>query len=114
MRLDTRIQFSVTSTSVVSQCSTVDQQVMNQFAEMKTILSSFLGPRHEATRTAFCNYPASEVEALEEKDFETFRNEAVKHLRGIQSKTGELTRQPQQPTTSRSSSATFTSVAQTF
>ena len=36
MRSDTTLQPSVTSSSVVSQCSTVNQQVMNQFARMKT------------------------------------------------------------------------------
>ena len=69
MRSDTTIQPSVTSPSSVSRCSSVDQQVMNQFEQMKTMLSSFLGSRQETTRTAFCNYVASEVEALEDKDF---------------------------------------------
>ena len=52
----------------------VDQQFMDQFAQMKTMLSSFLGLRQESTRIAFCNYLTSEVEVLEERDFQTFRN----------------------------------------
>ena len=74
---------STVSTSVVSQPSSVDQQVMNQFAQMKTMLTSFLGLMQDTTRTAFCNYLASEVGNLEERDFQTFRNEAVKLLSGI-------------------------------
>ena len=62
---------------------------MNQLAQMKTMLSSFLGPRQETTRTAFCNYLASEVEALEDKDVQTFRNETVKLLSSIQSRADE-------------------------
>ena len=33
---------------------------------------------------AFCNYLANEFQALEGRDFQTFRNEAVKLLSGIQ------------------------------
>ena len=68
MQSDTTQQPLIASPSVVSQHSTVDQ-IMDQFAQMKTMLSSFLGPRLEATRTALCNYLTSEVEALEESDF---------------------------------------------
>ena len=96
------------------QCSTVDQPVMDHFAQMKTMLSSFLGPRQETTRTAFCNYLASEVEALEERDFQIFRNEAVKLLSGIQCRPEERTHQPQQPSLFRSFSATSTYVPLTF
>ena len=80
----------------------------------KTMLSSFLTPRQETTRTVFCNYMASEVEALEDKDFQTFRKEAVKLLSSIQSRTEERSFQPQQPTLSKSSSATSTFVPHTF
>ena len=59
---------------------------MAPFAQMKTMLSSFLKPRQETTRTTY-NYLAFEVEALEDRDFQTFRNEAVKLLRGIHSRT---------------------------
>ena len=58
------------------------------------------------TCTVFCKYLASEVEGLEEKDFQTFRN--------IQSKAKERGHQPQQHTFSQSSSATSTFVPQTF
>ena len=45
------------------------------------MLSSLLGQKQETTIcTAFCNYLALEVEVLEVKDFQTFRNEAVKLL----------------------------------
>ena len=57
------------------------------------------------------------VEGLEKKDFQIFRNEAVKLLRNIQSKAEEHGRQPQQPqqwTLSQSSSATLTYMPQTF
>ena len=77
MRSDITIHPSVTSPSAVSRPSLVDQQVMDQFAQMKIMLSSFLGPSLETTRTAFCNYLASEVEALEDRDFQTFRNKDV-------------------------------------
>ena len=53
-------------------CSSVNYQVMDQFTQMRTMLSSFLGKKQDTTtRTAFCKYMASEVE---EKDFQTFRN----------------------------------------
>ena len=113
MRSDITIQPSVTNPSSVSQCSTVDEQVMKQ----KTVLSSFLGRRQESTRTAFCNYLASEDEVLEDRDFQTFRNVAMKLLSGSQSRAEERTcqpQQPQQPTLSRMSSATYTYVPQTF
>ena len=54
--------------------------VMSKFAQMKTMLSYFLGPRQETIRTAFCNYLASEAGVLEDREFQTFRNEAVKIL----------------------------------
>ena len=78
MRSDTTLQPSVaTSSSVVSQRPIVDHQVMDQFAHMKTMPLTFLVLRQEITGTAFYNYPASEVEVLE--DFQTIKNEAVKH-----------------------------------
>ena len=93
------------------------QQVMDQFSQMRTILSSFLRQKQETTKTAFCNYLASEVEALGDKDFQTFRNEAVKLISSIQSRAEERGSQPQQPqqqTLSQSSSAISTFVPQTF
>ena len=73
-----------------------------------TMLTYFLGPRQETTRTAVCNYLASEVENLEEGDFQIFRNKAVKLLSGTQSKAGEKNRHPQQPTLYRISSTIST------
>ena len=66
-RSDTTKQASVTSPSAVSTHSSIHQHVMDQFTQMGTMLSSFLGPKQE-TRAAFCSYLAPEVEALEEKD----------------------------------------------
>ena len=84
---------------------------------MRTMLSSCLRQKQKTTRTAFSNYLASEVEGLEEKDFQTFRNEAVKLLSNIQSRAEECGRQvqqPQQQTFSRSSSTISTFVLHTF
>ena len=54
------------------------------------MLSSFIGQKQvTTTHTAFCNYLALEVEGLEEKDFQTFRNKAVKLHSTIQSKAEE-------------------------
>ena len=55
---------------------------MDQYAQMKTMLKSFLGSRQETTSTAFCDYLESEVEDLEVRDFQTFGNKAVKLLMG--------------------------------
>ena len=59
---------------------------MDQFSQIKNIHTSLLEPRQESTRTAFCNYLTLEVENLEERDFLTFLNEAVKCFNRIQSK----------------------------
>ena len=96
MQSDTSIQPSVTSPRSVSRHSPVNQQVMDQFALMSTMLPSFLRPMEETTRTAVCNYLASEVVGLEDKDFQTFRNEAVKLLSSIQSRTAARGHLPQQ------------------
>ena len=59
--------------------SSIDQQVMDQFTQMRSMLSTFLGHNQKRTAcTAFCNYLALEMEGLEETDFRTLRNEAVK------------------------------------
>ena len=84
---------------------------------MLTMQSSFLWPRQGTTRIAFCNYLESEVEALVDRDIQTFRNKAVRLLSRIQSRAEKrscLPQQPQQHTLSRSSSATSTFVPQTF
>ena len=114
---DTTIQPSVTSPRTVSQCSTVEELVMKQLAQMKTVLSSFLRPKQETTRTTFCSYLVSEEEDLGDTDFQTLRNESVKLSSSIQSRAEERTHQPQhpqQPTLSSSSSATSIYVLLTF
>ena len=68
------------SQTPASGCSSVHQQVMEQVTQMRTMLSSFLGPKQETICTAFCNYLTLEVEGLEEKDFQTFIKGAVKFL----------------------------------
>ena len=113
---DTMLQASVKSPSAVSRSSSVDQQVMDPFVWMKTMLSSFLGPRQDTITAAFCNYLASEVEALEERDFQTLRNQAVKLLSTMKSRAKETCCQPQQSQqqtlSSKTSNATF--LPQTF
>ena len=95
---DTTLQpQQVTSPAAASGRSSVDQQIMDQFTQMRSMLSSFLRQKLETIHAEFCNYLASEVEGLEEKDFQTFRNEAVKFLSTIQSKAEECGCQPQQP-----------------
>ena len=62
-------------------------------------------------------YLASKVEGLEEKNFKTFRNEAVKPLSNIQSRAEEFSHQPEQPqqqTLSRGSNVISTFVSQTI
>ena len=49
MRLDTTIQPSVTGPSAVSSSSLVNQKVMDQFVQIRTMLLSFFGPKHETT-----------------------------------------------------------------
>ena len=96
---DTMLQpQQVTIPTAASGHSLVNRQVMDQFTQMRTMLSSFLGQKQETTtRTVFCNYLASEVQGLEEKDFQIFRNKAVKLLSNIQSRADECGHQPQQP-----------------
>ena len=106
------------SPTTASGSSSVDQHVMNEFTQMRSMLSSFLRQKQvTTTRTAFCNYLTLKVEGLEEKDFQTFRNKAVKLLSNIQSKAEEHGLQPQQPhqkTLSHTSSAASTFVPETF
>ena len=52
----------VTRLTAAAGHSLVDQQVMDQFTQMRTILSSFLRQKQETKRTAFCNYLALKVE----------------------------------------------------
>ena len=55
--------YSAERSSVVSQPSSVNQQVLYQISQMKAILTSFFWHSQETTRTASCNYLASEVES---------------------------------------------------
>ena len=53
---DTTLQFQqVTSPTAASGCSLVDQQVMDHFTQVRSMLSSFLG-QETTTHTALCNY----------------------------------------------------------
>ena len=80
---------STVSTGVVFQPSLVDQLVIFQFSQIKTILTFFLDPRQETPQTALCNYLATEVENLDERNFQTFRNEIMKFLSGVQNQSQE-------------------------
>ena len=73
-RSDTTIQPSGTSPSIISgrpRSTSID--------ENHAVITS--QKRQETTRTAFCNYLASDLEAFEDRDFQTFGNEAVKRGR---------------------------------
>ena len=113
----TSIQSSVTGPSTLSQYSSVGHQVTDQFAQLKTMLISILDQRQETTRTTFCNCVASDVDTLAHRDFQTFRNKAVKLLSNIQSSAEEKScppRKPQPLTLPRSSSGASTFIPQAF
>ena len=57
---DTRLQPQhVTNPTAASGHSSVDQQVMGHFTQMRTMLSSFISQKQQTTIcTAFCNYLA--------------------------------------------------------
>ena len=59
---------------------------MDQFKQIRSMLSSFLGQKQETTLTVFCNYLASEVEGLQKKDVQAFKNDSVQLFSNIQSK----------------------------
>ena len=70
--------------------------VLDQFQQMRSMISTFLGAHQDPTlspRQSFCNYLHSEIEHLDERDFLTFRNDAVKLLSEIQYKAEERNRQ---------------------
>ena len=70
--------------------------VLDQFQQMRSMISTFLGARQDSTpspRQSFCNYLHFEIENLEERDFLTFRNETVNLLSEIQYKAEEHKRQ---------------------
>ena len=80
---------------VTSTTTSVDP-VLDQFQQMRSMISTFLGAHQEPTpspRQSFYNYLHSEIENLEERDFLTFRNETVKLLSEIQYKANECKRQ---------------------
>ena len=104
MRQQTSYPSAALPVQVMSQLSSVDQLVMDQFTQMKTMLIYILGHRQETTGTAFCNYLVFKVENVKERNFQTFCNEVVKLLSGIHNRAEERNRQPWQPTFSRSSS----------
>ena len=81
--------------TVATNTTAVDP-VLDQFQQMRSLISTFLGARQDPTpspRQSFCNYLHSEIEHLEERDFLTFRNETVKLLSEIQYKAEERKRQ---------------------
>ena len=76
--------------------TTAADPVLDQFQQMRSTISTFLGARQDPTpspRQLFCNYFHSEIEHLEERDFLTFRNETVILLSEIQYKAEECKRQ---------------------
>ena len=76
--------------------TTFADPVLDQFQQMRSMISTFLGARQDPTpspRQSFCNYLHSEIKNLEERDFLTFRNETVKLLSEIQYKAKERKRQ---------------------
>ena len=80
----------------VTTTATAADPVLDQFQQMRSMISTFLGARQDPTpspRQLFCNYLHSEIENLEERDFLTFRNETVKLLSEIQYKGEERKRQ---------------------
>ena len=80
----------------VMTATTSADPVLDQFQQMRSVISTFLGAHQDPTpspRQSFCNYLHSEIEHLEERDFLTFRNETVKLLSEIQYKAKECKRQ---------------------
>ena len=80
----------------VATATTSADPVLDQFQQMRLMLSTFQGECRDPTpspRQSFCNYLHSEIEHLEERDFLTFRNDSVKLLNEIQYKAEEGKRQ---------------------
>ena len=83
----------------VTAATTSADPVLDQFQQMRSMISTFLGARQDPTpspRQSFCNYLHSEIEHLEERDFLTFRNDTVKLLSEIQYKAEDVLYQFQQ------------------
>ena len=79
----------------VATTTTAADPVLDQFQQMRSMISTFLGARQDPTpspRQSFCNCLHSEIEYLEERDFLTFRNDTVKLLSEIQYKAKERKR----------------------
>ena len=80
----------------VATTTTAADPVLDQFQQMRSMISTFLGARQDPTpspRQSFCNYLHSEIEHLEERDLSTFGNETVKLFSDIQYKAEECQRQ---------------------
>ena len=99
------------SPTTTSGHSLVNQQVMDHTDENHAVII-LQAKAGDNKRTPFCNYLV--LEGLEEQNFQTFRNKAIKLLSNIQSKVEKSGCQPQQQTISQSLSATSTCVPQTF
>ena len=104
----------------VATTTTAADPVLDQFQQMRSMISTFLGECQDPTpspRQSFCNYLHSEIEHLEERDFLTFRNETVKLLSEIQYKAEERKRQvttSQQATTFQLPEATQVTVGPVY
>ena len=93
------------------------QGTFSQPAGHRTVHAVIIRQKQETiTHAVFCNYVVSELEGLEEKEFQIFRREAVKFLSCIQSRAerGLQSQQPQQQSLSQRTSATSTFVPRTF
>ena len=80
----------------VENTATSADPLLDQFQQMRSMISTFLGARQDPTpspRQSFSNYLHSEIEHLEERDILTFRNETVKLPSEIQYKAEERKRQ---------------------
>ena len=76
----------------VATTTTSADPILDQFQQMRSMISTFLGARQDPTpspRQSFCNYLHCEIENLEERHFLPFRNETVKLLHEIQYKAEE-------------------------
>ena len=76
----------------VTTTTTSADPVLDQFQQMRSMISTFLGVRQDPTpspRQSFCNYLHSEIEKLEERDILPSRNDTVKLLSEIQYKAKE-------------------------
>ena len=71
-----------------------------KLSEMETMLTSFLRSRHQTN--SLLQLPG--IWTFEENDLQTVRNEDMKLLSGIQIRAEDSTRQPNQPTLSRTAS----------